>query len=128
MIALSTNSLRVEPRRAVLPVAAQRISMPHERRRSRTFVLWWLLLSFLAGACASAQAQTFRFSLRAEPDIIPANGISTSTILVQVQNTANAGIGSAPLVRFLTTRGTIERQARLTGGVARVLLRSTTTP
>lgn len=75
-----------------------------------------------------ARAQTFRFNLRAEPDIIPANGISTASILVQVQNATGAGISAAPVVRFITTRGSIESQARLTGGVARVLLRSATTP
>ncbi|MBV9867544.1 MAG: hypothetical protein JO316_19505 [Abitibacteriaceae bacterium] len=75
-----------------------------------------------------AQAQTFRFNLRAEPDIIPANGISTTSILVQVQNLGGSSITAVPIVRFLTTRGSIESQARLTGGVARVLLRSSSTP
>ncbi|HVF10762.1 MAG TPA: Ig-like domain-containing protein [Abditibacteriaceae bacterium] len=128
MIALCTAMMRLEPAPAVLPAPAQAVSASSDRHRRWTFFLRCLLLSFLAFSASSAQAQTFRFNLRAEPDVIPANGISTSTILVQVQNTANSGIGAAPLVRFLTTRGTIERQARLTGGVARVLLRSTTTP
>lgn len=77
---------------------------------------------------SAAQAQSFRFSLRADPDIIPANGISTTSILVQVQQTGGAGISAAPVARFLTTAGTIESQTRLSGGIARVLLRSSTTP
>jgi archaellum component FlaG (FlaF/FlaG flagellin family) len=77
---------------------------------------------------STAQAQTFRFSLRAEPDLISANGISTTTITVQVQNSGNSSIMAAPVVRFVTTAGTIEPQAQLSGGVARALLRSSTTP
>ena len=79
-------------------------------------------------AASPARAQSFRFSLRADPDIIPANGISTASILVQVQNTGSAPIAAAPVVRFVASDGTIERQTRLSGGVARVLLRSSTTP
>ncbi|HEX8464410.1 MAG TPA: hypothetical protein VF627_07310 [Abditibacterium sp.] len=83
-------------------------------------VLWCLL-----GASASAQA--FRFTLRAEPDVIPANGISTASIFVQVPQ-GTGGIQVAPIVRFATTAGVIESQAQLSGGVARVLLRSATAP
>jgi len=116
------------PRSRVLPVSRQAAGFCQSLRALLFFLFGFCLVSVFAASCGPAQAQSFRFSLRAEPDIIPANGISTSTILVQVQNTAGAGIGPAPLVRFLTTRGTIEHQARLSGGVARVLLRSTTTP
>ena len=77
---------------------------------------------------STARAQSFRFSLRADPDVIPANGISTASILVQVQSTGSAAIAAAPVVRFVASDGTIERQTRLSGGVARVLLRSSTTP
>ena len=86
------------------------------------------MLAVLLCSVATSQAQTFRFGMRADPDIIPANGVSTTSILVQVQNSGNAGITSAPVVRFITSSGTIESQTRLTGGVARVLLRSSTTP
>ncbi|MDF2439361.1 MAG: hypothetical protein JWN98_345 [Abditibacteriota bacterium] len=77
---------------------------------------------------AQAQAQSFRFNLRAEPDVITANGISTTSILVQVQNGGGNAISAAPMVRFVTSAGSIEPQARLSGGFARVLLRSSTTP
>lgn len=77
---------------------------------------------------SSAQAQSFRFNLRAEPDVIAANGISTTSILVQVQNGGGNAISAAPMVRFITSAGSIESQARLSGGFARVLLRSSTTP
>lgn len=74
-----------------------------------------------------AHAQVLRFDLRAEPNVIPANGLSTTSILVQVpQNTSS--ISQNQPVRFTTTAGRIESQAMLTGGVARVLLRSSSTP
>jgi len=79
------------------------------------------------GGPASAQAQSFRFSLSAEPDIITANGISTTSISVQVPGSGSA-FSASPVVRFLTTAGSIEPQARVVGGVARALLRSSTTP
>ena len=90
----------------------------------------FLLLCGAVGASAlapTAQAQSARFILRAEPDVIPANGISTTSIFVQVQSSESA-IAATPIVRFATTAGTIENQASLSGGVARVLLRSANTP
>ncbi len=75
----------------------------------------------------SAHAQSARFTLRAEPDVIPANGISTTSIFVQVPPSRDA-ISANPVVRFATTAGTIESQSVLSGGVARVLLRSANTP
>ncbi|RYX84736.1 hypothetical protein EON83_08880 [bacterium] len=74
-----------------------------------------------------AHAQNFRFNLRAEPDVIPANGLSTTSIFVQLPQNQLA-INPVSSVRFATTAGTIESQAMLTGGVARVLLRSSSTP
>ncbi len=74
-----------------------------------------------------AHAQNFRFELRAEPDVIPANGLSTTSIFVQLPQ-SGAAITRNSTVRFATTAGTIESQALLTGGVARVLLRSSSTP
>jgi hypothetical protein len=76
---------------------------------------------------APASAQNFRFELRAEPDVIPANGLSTTSIFVQLPQNA-AAITPVSNVRFATTAGSIESQAILSGGVARVLLRSSTTP
>lgn len=76
---------------------------------------------------APVQAQNFRFTLRAEPDVIAANGISTTSIFVQLPQ-SRAAITENPVVRFATTAGVIENQAQLSGGVARVLLRSSTTP
>ena len=81
----------------------------------------------LLGFCTPVQAQSFRFTLRAEPDVITANGISTSSIFVQLPQSGGA-ISAAPVVRFATTAGAIESQAQLSGGVARVLLRSSSTP
>jgi hypothetical protein len=107
------------------------LSLRDARKRQTNFrlplcgFLLILLMTFLA---SSASAQTFRFSLRADPDVIPANGISTSSIVVQVQDEGATGITAVPMVRFITTAGTIESNARLSGGVARVLLRSSTTP
>lgn len=75
---------------------------------------------------APARAQN-RFTLRAEPDVIPANGISTTSIFVQLPQNRGA-ISAAPIVHFATTAGVIEGQAQLTDGVARVLLRSSATP
>ena len=91
--------------------------------------LFFLLICGIAGARFSpaAQAQSARFTLRAEPDVIPANGISTTSIFVQVPPSGNA-ISATPIVRFATTAGTIESQSSLSGGVARVLLRSASTP
>ena len=82
----------------------------------------------LAGFCLplAARAQN-RFELRAEPDVIPANGLSTTSIFVQVPP-GSAAITRRSVVRFATTAGTIEGQAVLSGGVARVLLRSASTP
>ncbi len=79
------------------------------------------------GERAEVQAQAYRFSLNAEPDIITANGISTTSISVQVPNSGSA-FSASPVVRFLTSAGSIEPQARVVGGVARALLRSSTTP
>ena len=96
---------------------------------SRSVVLFFLLLG--GAGCVlwapTSQAQGARFTLRAEPDVIPANGISTTSIFVQVQN-SGATISASPIVRFATTAGTIENQSALSGGVARVLLRSAATP
>ena len=93
------------------------------------FALVFLLICGLVGACVAppAHAQNARFTLRAEPDVIPANGISTTSIFVQVPNSRDA-ISATPIVRFATTAGTIENQSALSGGVARVLLRSASTP
>jgi len=96
--------------------------------KSAAFAHCILLVVLFLLSCPGVQAQTFRFSLRAEPDVIPANGISTSSILVQVQGTGGTGIAAEPIVRFRTTSGIIEPQTRLTNGIARVLLRSSTTP
>jgi len=74
-----------------------------------------------------AHAQSFRFDLRAEPDVIPANGLSTTSIFVQVPQGSSA-ISAVQSVRFATTAGSIESSAMLSGGVARVLLRSSSTP
>ena len=79
---------------------------------------------FLLSLPAHAQA---RFDLRAEPDVIPANGLSTTSIFVQLPG-SSSGMTPNSTVRFATTAGTIESQATLTGGVARVLLRSSNTP
>ncbi len=76
---------------------------------------------------SQVRAQSFRFSLRAEPDVIAANGISTTSITVQLPSSGGA-ISAAPIVRFVTTQGTIEAQAQIVGGTARALLRSSTTP
>lgn len=76
---------------------------------------------------APASAQNFRFQLRAEPDVIPADGFHTTTIFVQVPQ-SSASIVQVQSVRFATTAGSIESQAMLSGGVARVLLRSAATP
>jgi len=80
----------------------------------------------VAGFVLPAQAQTSRFTLRAEPDVIPANGVSTTSIFVQVPQ--RGAISPTGVVRFATTAGVIESQAQLSGGVARVLLRSANAP
>ena len=80
----------------------------------------------VAGFVLPVQAQNFRFTLRAEPDVIPANGTSTTSIFVQVPQ--RGAITPSGVVRFATTAGVIESQAQLSGGVARVLLRSANTP
>ena len=99
---------------------------------SATSRLFWaipgvLVCGTVLSAAPRAHAQNARFTLRAQPDVIPANGISTTSIFVQVPQSGNA-ITSAPVVRFATTAGVIENQASLTDGVARVLLRSSNTP
>ena len=97
---------------------------------SRSVVLLFSLsLCGIGGALFApvARAQGVRFTLRAEPDVIPANGISTTSIFVQVPD-SRAAISANPIVRFATTAGTIESQTSLSGGVARVLLRSAATP
>ena len=93
------------------------------------FALFFLLICGAVGVALApvAQAQNARFTLRAEPDVIPANGISTTSIFVQVPTSRDA-ISATPIVRFATTAGTIENQSALSGGVARVLLRSASTP
>jgi len=89
-----------------------------------------LLIGFclLAFSALPASSQTFRFIIRAEPEIIPANGVSTTSIFVQVQNSGDFNLSPSAVVRFVTTRGVIESQAQLVGGIARVRLRSTNTP
>jgi len=91
------------------------------------FPRWLVFALFLVAGASRVQAQGYDFTLRAEPDVIPANGISTSSIFVQVPETGEA-ISSVPIVHFATTAGQIESTAELDGGVARVLLRSSTTP
>jgi hypothetical protein len=92
----------------------------------------WALTALMAPAAVGHSAvqaqQSFRFSLRAEPDVLPANGISTTSISVQVANAGAGAIAATPIVRFVTTAGSIEPQAPVVGGVARALLRSSTTP
>ena len=92
-------------------------------------ILFFLSLGGAIGAALApcAHAQNARFTLRAEPDVIPANGISTTSIFVQVPSSRDT-ISANPVVRFATTAGTIESQSVLSGGVARVLLRSANTP
>ena len=103
----------ITPRRELIPV--------------RVLCIGWMLSLFLVFSSAS-QAQQFRFTLRAEPDLIPANGTSSTSIFVQVQNGAQGAISAQPVVRFATTLGIIEPTARLINGTARVLLRSSATP
>ena len=86
-----------------------------------------MLALCLFSGCA-AQAQQFRFTLRAEPDLIPANGTSSTSIFVQVHNSGHGSIAPQAIVRFSTTLGIIEPTARLINGTARVLLRSSATP
>ncbi len=103
------------------------------RRFLRRALTLTIAAPLLGGALLSpaltvpAQAQNFRFILRAEPDVIAANGISTTSIFVQLPP-GRVGIAATQTVRFATTAGTIEGQAQLAGGVARVLLRSSNTP
>ena len=97
---------------------------------SRSLVaLLFLSLGGVIGVVVApaAHAQNARFTLRAEPDVIAANGISTTSIFVQVPTSRDA-ISANSVVRFATTAGTIESQSVLSGGVARVLLRSANTP
>ena len=93
----------------------------------RVLCIGWLLTLVLVFSSAG-QAQQFRFTLRAEPDLIPANGTSSTSIFVQVQNAGQGAISAQPVVRFSTTLGIIEPTARLINGTARVLLRSSATP
>ncbi|MDQ3813088.1 MAG: hypothetical protein M3347_03955, partial [Armatimonadota bacterium] len=115
---------------AVAPsaIAPSVVRVRHNGPALRCVLLLILGLLGMGLLPSAAKAQTFRFNLRAEPDVIPANGISATSILVQVQNTGGAGIVAEPIVRFATTSGIIEPQTRLTNGIARVLLRSSTTP
>lgn len=92
-------------------------------RWMRAWMLAWCLL-----CCFAAQSQPFRFTLRAEPDLIPANGTSSTSIFVQVHNNGQGAIAPQAVVRFSTTLGIIEPTARLVNGTARVLLRSSATP
>lgn len=98
-----------------------------EKQFHRFLCVGWLLTLVFALASVS-HAQQFRFTLRAEPDLIPANGTSSTSIFVQVQNGGQGAISAQPVVRFSTTHGIIEPTARLINGTARVLLRSAATP
>lgn len=95
--------------------------------RLRFFPIWLLaaVLLFISGASAQTP---FRLNLRVDPDILPANGISTATITVVVYDSAGFRVDDGTPVQFSTTLGSIEPQtAMLMNRTARVTLRSANT-
>ncbi len=87
-----------------------------------------LAVVLLFSACAHAQTP-FRPHLRVDPDVLPANGISTATITVVVYDSAGFPVSDGTPVAFTTTLGTIEPPtATLLSRTARATLRSPTTP
>jgi hypothetical protein len=87
-----------------------------------------LAVVLLFSTCAAAQTP-FRPHLRVDPDVLPANGISTATITVVVYDSAGFPISDGTPVAFTTTLGTIEPPtATLLSRTARATLRSPTTP
>ena len=71
-----------------------------------------------------------RFALNCAPNPMSfrPTGLSTTSIFVQLPQNLSGSAIIPSSVRFATTSGSIESQAILSGGVARVLLRSATTP
>lgn len=111
-----------------MPFVRLKVS-PSSTSSSRLQGVGIFLILAIAFTAIPACAQSFRFTLRAEPDVIAANGYSTSTIVAQVRDIGSSGISAVPLVHFTTTRGVIEqRTTTLSNGIGRVLLRSTNTP
>ncbi|MCS6863364.1 MAG: Ig-like domain-containing protein, partial [Abditibacteriales bacterium] len=95
--------------------------------KSRLF-LACLFAALLFSACAHAQTP-FRPRLRVDPDILPANGISTATVTVVVYDSAGFPVSDGTPVAFTTTLGTIEPPTTtLLRRTARATLRSPTTP
>lgn len=94
-------------------------------RLSPTCLLFALVL-FPAGVWAQTP---FRPHLRVDPDVLPANGISTATITVVVYDSAGFPVSDGTPVAFTTTLGTIDPPTTtLLSRTARATLRSPTTP
>jgi len=94
-------------------------------RRGGASALW---LSVWVAATFSAQqgqaAEVFRFTIRADPPAIPANGRSTATISIEINSAPNLAALQGTPANFVTTLGVIEPFAPIAGNTARVTLRS----
>ncbi len=106
-------------------------SMQHKGALILNALIYTLLVSLLTqcqrALCEPQPFQPIRFLITATPQEIPANGKSTSIITVQVDDPS---IPDGTEVRFISSMPdtTIEPSAILRNKVARVTLRSGTTP
>lgn len=92
------------------------------------FILLFLALVPLAPAGGQAPADEAEvILLRADPEVIPADGQSSATITAEVRNRQGALVADGTTVRFTTTAGTISPTMTTRAGIVRALLRSEAT-
>lgn len=106
-------------------IAADQKPLPTASRALRWAIYCFAAMSLCPGA---SHADVFRFIIRADPPAIPANGRSTTTISIEINNAQNPSSLSGGIANFVTTMGVIEPTARIVGNTARVTLRSGTIP
>jgi hypothetical protein len=115
------------PRALVLPL--RRESMRAVRRISLFLSLLVLLvIPHSPGLAQGLPGEPEVILLRADPEVIAADGQSSATLLAEVRDRQGAFVVDGTIVRFTTTAGVINPSVETRSGVVRVTLRSSAEP
>src|SRR6266542_6139143 len=96
--------------------------------RSRIYSRWLLLLLALLPLASSALGSLGSLALRATPEMVRADGQSTTVITAEVRDSGGAVVPDGTEVHFTTTSGQIDDVALTTAGRARAKFTSDAIP